>query len=178
MSRSHFSRLRAPTFALGVSMLASGVVMAQTPIPPSPADYAMMAAQSDTYEIQAARDALAQTQNPQVRSFAQQMIQDHTQTSEALRQAVAASGLPPPPPAMSSDQAMWLSSLQSLRGASFDQAYARQQVLAHRQALAVQQSYADGGKDTNLRKTAASAVPMIQHHLQVATQIQAEVGGS
>jgi predicted outer membrane protein len=79
--------------------------IAQTPIPPSAKDFAMAAAQSDQYEIQAGRDAIAQSQNRQLRAFAQQMIDDHTRTSESLRQAVAASGMTPPPQAMSSDQA-------------------------------------------------------------------------
>jgi putative membrane protein len=138
----------------------------------------MSAAQSDQYEIQAARDALAQSQDPRIRAFAQQMIDDHTHTGDSLRQATAASGLPPPPAAMSSDQAMMLSSLQSLRGADFDRAYARQQVLAHHQALAVEQGYATAGTDPNLRRLAQSAVPVIQQHLQMAEQLGVALGDS
>jgi putative membrane protein len=151
---------------------------AQTAIAPSAPDFAMSAAQSDEYEIQAGQDAVAQSQNPQIRGFAQQMIDGHTRTRESLRQAAVASGLPPPPPSMSSDQAMLLSSLQSLRGPEFDQAYARQQVLAHRQALAVAQSYAATGGDGNLRKAAQAALPLVQHHLDMAQQISTAVGGS
>ena len=97
----------------------------------------MDAAQSDQYEIQAAEDALGQSQNPQVRAFAQRMIADHTRSGEAVRQAAMASGLTSPPPAMDSDQAALLAALQSLRGPDFDRTYAKQQVLAHEQALAV-----------------------------------------
>jgi putative membrane protein len=138
----------------------------------------MSAAQSDQYEIVAAQDALTQSQNPRIKAFAQEMIEAHTRTTEALKQAVSASGMMPPPLAMSSDQALMVSSIQSLRGADFDKAYARQQVLAHTQALAVEQSYASAGKDANLRKAAQAAVPVIQHHLQMAQEISAALGAS
>jgi putative membrane protein len=161
-----------------VAVLSAGAVMAQTSISPKPADFAMSAAQSDQYEILAARDAITQSQDPSVRGFAQDMVQDHTRSNEDLRQAVTASGLPPPPAAMSSDQALMLSALQSLRGADFDKAYARQQVLAHTQALAVEQSFVTAGSDPNLRKVAQMGVAMIQHHLERAQQLSAALGAS
>jgi putative membrane protein len=164
--------------AIVAAVLVGRPAAAQTAIPPTASDFAMSAAQSDEYEIQAGRDALAQSQNPRVRAFAQEMIQDHTGTHDGLRQAAMSSGLPAPPSAMSSDQAMMLAALQSLRGSDFDQAYARQQVLAHYQALAVEQSYAATGTDTNLRRVAQTAVPLIQHHLAMAQAISTALGGS
>ena len=160
------------TAALAV-VVGAAPAGAQTSIPPSASDFAMAAAQSDEYEVQAARDALGQSQTPRIRAFAQMMIEDHTRAANQLRQAVMASGLPPPPPAMSGDQAMMLSALQSLRGSAFDEAYSRQQVLAHRQALAVEQSYAGAGADANLRAAAQADVPMVRHHLDMATQLAA-----
>jgi putative membrane protein len=161
-----------------VTALGTTGAGAQTPIPPSAPDFAMSAAQSDAYEIAAAQDALTQSQNPQVRAFAQEMIQDHAQTSESLRRAALAAGLAPPPPAMSSDQASMLSALQSLRGADFDKAYARQQVLAHSQALAVEQSYAAAGTEADLKAAARDATPIIQRHLDMAQQLRTALGGA
>jgi putative membrane protein len=163
--------------ALAMSLGASAA-MAQTAIPPSAEDFAMAAAQSDQYEIEAGRVAVTQSQDPRVRAFGQRMIDAHAQTSESLLQAVAASVLPAPPPAMSSDQAAMLSALQSLRGPAFDQAYARQQVLAHDQALAVEQSYAAAGTDPNLQAAARASVPVIQHHLEMARALRDDVGSA
>jgi len=67
--------------------------------------------------------------------------------------------------------------LQSLRGPDFDKTYAKQQVLAHRQALAVEQSFASAGADANLRRVARSDAPMIEHHLEMAQQMRAALGG-
>jgi putative membrane protein len=165
------------TTALAVVM-AGHLAQAQTPIPPSAKDFAMAASQSDQYEILAATVAEAQSQDPRIRTFARQMIQEHTRLDEDLRKAAMASGLPPLVSGMSSDQASLLSSLQSVRGADFDKTYARQQELAHAQAVAVEESFAAAGSDPNLRKAAEAALPAIRNHLKMAQQLSADVGGS
>jgi putative membrane protein len=153
-------------------------VQAQTPIPPSPKDFVMAAAQSNEYEIFAARVAVVQSLDLHVRTFAQEIIEQHGRLAEDLRKAASASGLPLPDPGMSSDQARLLSSLQSVRGSEFDKTYARQQELAHAQAVAVEESFAAAGSDSNLRKAAQSALPTIQDHLRKAQQLGVQVGGS
>ncbi len=160
------------------AVLGSRGAEAQTPIPPSPQDFVVAAAQSDQYEILAANVAVVQAQDPRVRAFAEAMIRDHSRLTENLRQAAVASGLPSPGPGLSSDQAALLSGLQGLRGAEFDKAYARQQDLAHTQAVAVEGSFADAGADPNLRKAAQAALPTIEDHLKQAQKLRAEVGGS
>jgi putative membrane protein len=151
---------------------------AQTPIPPSPKDFVMAASQSDQYEILAASVASVQGQDPRVRTFAQEMIQDHTRFSEELSKAATAAGLPPPERGMSSDQETLLSSLQSLWESDFDKTYARQQELAHAQAVVVEESFAIAGMDPTLRKAAQSALPSIRDHLKKAQQLLVDVGGS
>jgi putative membrane protein len=150
----------------------------ETPMPMPTKDFVAAAAQSDQFEIQEARVAAAQSKNAQVRAFAQQMIQDHTRAKEALEQAAMKSGISPPPKGIDPDQAKLLSALQSLSGSDFDKTYAKQQVLAHQQALAVQQNYASAGSDPNVREAASSAVPLIQRHLEMAQQMRSMVGTS
>lgn len=162
--------------ALAVIVGARGA-QAQTPIPPSPRDFVMAVSQSDHYEVMAANVAAVQGQDPRVRTFAQEIIRDHARPTDDLRKAAMASGLPPAEPGMSSDQASLLGSLQSIRGPDFDRTYARQQELAHAQAVAVEESFATAGSDLNLRKAAQSALPTIQDHLKKARQLRIEVGG-
>jgi putative membrane protein len=167
--------MRFKTISLITALaLAAGQAWAQ-PKPPSPGDFATAAVQSDQYEIQAGRVALIQALNPQVKMFAQQMIDAHTQTSAALLRAVQASGLKPPPPIMGADQARMLGALQSLKGPDFDKAYATQQVNAHVAALVTEQGYASDGSDANLRRAAQASVPIIQHHLEMARALQASL---
>ena len=135
-------------------------------------DFVQAAQASDQYEIDAGRVAIIQSQDPRVRAFARQMIRDHTKTSHALRQAALASGMTPPPMALSDDGEKFLSQLQSLKGPDFDKAYGTQQILAHQSALVVEQGYAATGSDANVKRAAQSAVPIIQQHLSMAQQMQ------
>jgi len=145
------------------------------PKTPKPPEFAESAAQSEGYELAAARTALAQSRNPHVRAFAELMIADHTNLWQSLLEAVRASKLAPPRLHVGNDQAHFLYSLQSLRGDDFDREYGRQQTLAHTSALATMRSYAQGGSDANLRRMAAAAAPIIERHLQAARQLQESV---
>ncbi len=141
-------------------------------------EYVQAAGQSDAFEMLEANTALAQSSDPQVRTFAQQMIQDHGKLSQALRQATTQAGVKPPPMAVGADQAPLLGALQSLRGSDFDRAYWRHQALAHRSALTTTQQYASNGDNPAIRQAASSAVPIIAGHLAMAEQMQAKSGGS
>ena len=142
-------------------------------------NYVEAAAQSDAFESLEADTALTQSASPQVRAFAQQMLRDHAQLGQALRQATASAGLEPSPMgAVSADQAPLLGALQSLRGPEFDRVYWRHQALAHRSALTTTQHYAANGDTPAIRQAAAAAVPIIAGHLAMAEQMQAELGGS
>lgn len=141
------------------------------PKTPKPPEFAESVAQSDGYELAAAQCALAQSRNTRVRSFAEQMIADHGNTARLLLDAAKAGGLEPPHSHVGGDQARLLTGLQSLRGEEFDREYARQQVLAHTSALATLRGYAETGSDPNLRRMAATATPIIEHHLQAARQL-------
>ena len=139
-------------------------------------EFVQAAGQSDKFEILEAQTALAQSSDPQIRAFAQQMIQDHSATSRALRDAAARAGLAPPPEGISTDQAAMLNSLQSQRGRDFDRVYARQQAVAHHSALVVERKYAAEGDQPAIRRVAASASPTIASHLAMAEQMQMRLG--
>lgn len=146
------------------------------PKTPTPKEFAESVAQSDGYELAAAQTALAQSRNEQVRTFAEQMLADHSRIGKVVRDAAAASGLAAPKPHVGGDQMRFLASLQSLRGTDFDREYARQQVLAHESALATLRSYAAKGSDSNLSRAATFAVPIVDHHLQVARVLREALG--
>jgi len=155
--------------------LASGAA-AQTIQPPPAADFVASEVHSDEYEIEAGHAALAQSRNPRVRAFPQQMIVDHSRMRDSAQQAAMASHLPAPSLTMSPDQAQLLSALQSVGNAEFDRSYARQQTLAHEQALLVLQNYAIAGTDPNLRNLAQANIPVVRHHRDEIRQIGMELG--
>lgn len=134
-------------------------------------DYVQAAGHSDAFEMLEADTALAQSSDPQVRAFAQKMVAEHGQTSQALTMATMRAGVAPPPMGVGADQAPLLAALQSLRGHDFDVAYWRHQVLAHNFALTTTKLYAANGDNPEVRQAAASAVPVISAHLTTAQQM-------
>jgi len=152
--------------------------LAQDPGSRQTREFVQAAAQSDQFEIMEAQTVLAQSQTPRVRAFAEAMIQAHRQTSADLLQAVQKAGLKLPNPGIGGDQSAFLAALQSQRGPDLDRTYLRQQALAHRSALAVEQGYAASGDEATVRQAAVAAVPIITSHLKMAEQMEAEAGGS
>lgn len=157
--------------------LAAGSASAQEPGSRQTREFVQAAGESDAFEIMEARAALAQSSDRLVLDFAQHMIRDHGETSHMLQDATERAGLQPPPVTVGAGQTMFLAALQSLRGREFDQAYWRQQMLAHSSALAVEQQYAATGDTPAIRQAAAAAVPLIRSHLAMAQQISAKLGG-
>lgn len=80
--------------ALAASMTAGA--SAQTAVAPAapldPVTFRSMAMASDAFEIESSRLALERSRNPRVRAYAQQMIQDHAMTSQALNGGAAVYG--------------------------------------------------------------------------------------
>jgi putative membrane protein len=156
--------------------LFATVAAAEEPGSRETREFVSAATQSDQFEIWEARIALMTSGDPQVRNFAQHMIEAHTRTTRDLQRATITAGLEPPPEAMSSDQAQLVSALQNMgAGPDFDKTYWTHQAVAHRGALAVEQSYADGGDTPAIRQVARTSLPLILAHLQTAEQMKAAI---
>ena len=68
------------------AQMAPGAAAA-APMMLTPHTYRMMAAISDSFEIQSAQLALERSRDPAVRRFANMMVRDHSMTTQALRGA-------------------------------------------------------------------------------------------
>jgi putative membrane protein len=135
------------------------------PTPTAAPAFVAMAGSSDMYEIESSRLALARAPSPGVKQFAQMMIDHHTMTTQQVTQAARAAGMNPPPPMLLPPQRAMLDELQPLNDSAFERMYLQQQRMAHRMALALHQNYAANGDTAQLRQTAATAVPIIQRHI-------------
>ena len=167
-------------FALAAVMAALVVpAAAQMAAPPPPAapmmltphTYRMMAAVSDSFEIEAARVALQRSRNPAVRRFADMMVRDHSMTSQALMGGVQMATMGATAPTLDQRHAAMLNQLASASGPQFDRLYGQMMVASHREALALHSSYAQAGTDPGLRTFAAQVAPHIQHHLTIARRL-------
>lgn len=136
-------------------------------------DFVMKAAMSDMYEVEAAKVALARSQNADVKKFAQMMVDDHTKSTNNLKSAIAASGLSlTPPAALDEAHADKVQDLKDKDAADFDEAYLNDQVDSHQAALDLMQRYANDGDNAALKGFAATTAPVVQGHYDHVKQMR------
>lgn len=150
---------------------------------PTPADetkadvFAAKAADSDMFEIAAAKLAATRSTNPAVKKFAAAMEKAHTATSAELKSAIAASGAAITLPTMlSSDAQGKIDDLTKADAKDFDKKYADSQVDAHQSALNLLQRYAQDGDTAAIKAFAAATAPKVQEHLNMAEGLKKGFG--
>lgn len=139
----------------------------------SATDYVKMAADSDMFEIQSSKLALMRSKRDDVKSYAKQMIADHTMTSKALMAGLKNNDrtIARPSTKLSAENSAKLALLKKAPKASFDDLYLQQQVAAHQTAWALHKGYSLDGTDATLKQIASTAVPVIERHLGHAQQM-------
>ena len=142
---------------------------------PTPSDetkadvFAMKAADSDMFEIEAAKLAAKRSTNAEVKKFAAMMQPAHMKSTESLKAAIAASGAAITlPMALSADAQSKLDDLTKADDKDFDKKYADSQVDAHQAALNLLQRYAQDGDTPAVKAFAAATAPTVQEHLNHA----------
>ena len=136
-------------------------------------DFVARAAASDMFEIESSKLALSRSTNPEVKAFAQMMVDMHTKTTADLKAAIAASGQPlTPPTTLPDDMQGKLNDLGKTSDADFDKAYMNAQVDGHQSALNLMTRYAQDGEVPALKAAAGKTAPIVQDHLTKATALR------
>ncbi|MBB4859908.1 putative membrane protein [Novosphingobium chloroacetimidivorans] len=163
--------IASPSFAQGTLTASDAGVSPLTGT--SATDYVKIAADSDMYEVQSSKLALTRSKRDDVKSFAREMIADHTQTTKALMAALKNDDrtIARPSTKLSSENAAKIALLKKAPKASFDDLYLQQQAAAHQAAWALHKGYATDGTDVALKQVAATAVPVVERHLTHAKQM-------
>jgi putative membrane protein len=128
----------------------------------SAAVYVAAASSLDLFAIRSSELALARASDPRLRDFARMVEDAHEGTSAQLSFAGRRLNLLPSASLLPEHQAM----LDALAASpDFDNAYRRQQLKVHEEALSLHSGYARSGTSPTLRPVAAAAVPIVQRHL-------------
>ena len=135
------------------------------------------AANGDMYEIESSKLALQKAKNPQLKQYAQRMIDEHTKTSADLKAAVGNAEGVVIPTAMDERRQGMVDNLRQAPADGFDAVYIAQQTASHQENVELHQTYAENGDNAAIKALAAKHLPMITQHLQ---QIRAmgEGGGA
>ena len=134
-------------------------------------------AQSNMSEIEAARLAQTKSQNDQVKSFAQRMIDDHTKALTDVQQVAQAKGVTLPTELTRAHKAK-ADKLAKLSGEQFDRAYMAQAGVAdHKKAHSQLRSAANRARDPDVKALATRIQPSVEEHLKMAQDLHADHSG-
>ena len=139
-------------------------------IAPKTVDFIKEAATSDMLEIDASKLA-QQKGNAEEKKFAEQMITDHTKTSSELKSIVSGEMSAAIPAALDDSSQKKLDKLRDAKPDDFASQYDPMQVSAHKDAVSLFERYAKGGEDPKLKDWAGRTLPALQHHLQMAEDL-------
>jgi putative membrane protein len=136
------------------------------------AGFLKQAAQNGHMEIEGSKLALEKATDPQVKQFAQQMIDDHTKMHGELTTLAGTKGVElPKEPSIAQRAALKL--LSTADGGNFDRRYADVVgVKAHEDTLKMFQKAAREAKDPQVKALAEKSVPALDHHLKMARDLR------
>jgi putative membrane protein len=138
------------------------------------ADFAVEAADLGLMEVQLSTTALTKASNPQVKQFAQMMVDDHTKANNELK-ALAQQKNITLPTVVGNENARKLENFNDKTGVDFDKEYMDQMVKDHKEAIDEFEDAAEDGNDPEIKSWASSKITALRHHLQEAERIQQTV---
>ncbi len=172
--------IKLHTAVLGTAVFfAPGMVFAQTTAQLSDKDKAFLseAGEGGLKEMQFSKLALDKSKNDSVKSYAQQMITDHTQLNSDMQPFVQQAGLTPPAQLNAKDQAEY-DHLSKLSGTRFDQMYIRSMQKDHHKTLQEFKTESTVATDPNFKSTVENGEKVIKQHTDTIDGIAKKSGGA
>jgi len=134
------------------------------------------AAELNTEEVRLSELAAQQATNPEVRSFAQQLVNEHTAATTELSGIASRKGLE----AMGREDydQRAATKLGKKSGADFDKAYVEKMVDAHEDAIDLFDKASRNAKDPELQSFASKMLPKLREHEEHAKSLEQTVSSS
>jgi hypothetical protein len=118
--------------------------------------------------------AQEKSQNEDVKSFGQQLVDDHTKSNEKAEELANSAGVTLPSE-MSEEQQQAVDRMKELSGADFDREFLNHMVEGHETAIALFTDKADDA-DNKVSQFAEETVPVLQQHLDKAKSLMEAEG--
>jgi putative membrane protein len=139
--------------------------------------FAMKAAEGGMAEVELGRLAAQKASNDRVKQFGQKMVDDHTKANNDLKQAASQEGIELPADTNAKHKAT-MHKLSGLSGAAFDKAYMDAMVKDHVADVKEFEKASKANGDSPVKSFAATTLPTLKDHLQMARDLDHEVKGS
>lgn len=136
---------------------------------------------ANSNEIGAGKAAQEKATNGDVKSYANDMVKDHTAMQGEADKVAKAAGITAEPPAnadqMKAHASAEMDSLKAAaKGNAFDTAYINAQVNDHQMVLDHLKQFQTSAQNAQLKDLVTKAIPKVQQHLDRAKQIQTKLG--
>jgi putative membrane protein len=110
--------------------------------------------------------------NAAEKTFASQMVADHTKTPTELKGLVSSGKVQAQlPTALDSSHQSKVDKLKAESGKDFSSDFDSMQVSAHKDAVSLFERYAKGGDNAGLKDWAGKTLPALKHHLEMAEDL-------
>lgn len=171
--------MKPTTRLLLITALASAAAIptwAQSPGKPSDAQIAHIVYTADTIDIKAGQLALQKSRNAEVRSFAEDMVRDHTAVNEKALALAKQLGVQPQDnetsKALTRQAEVETRKLEALNGAAFDKAYAENELAYHRRVNdAVHGTLIPAASNQELKHLLETGLKIFEGHQQHAEKL-------
>lgn len=137
-------------------------------------DFMKEAAVGGMAEVEMGKLAATKAANPDVKKFAQMMVDDHTKANNDLKALAAKKGMTLPTDLDSSHKST-MDDLREQAGADFDKAYVEEMVDDHEEDVSKFEDEAKNATDPDVRAFAQKTLPVLQKHLDAIKGIQAKM---
>ena len=134
-------------------------------------------AQDDKAEIEVAKLAQDKTQDPNLKSAAQKMQDDHTKNLQEVSDLASKKGVTLPDDVDAHHKAI-KDRLEKLSGSQFDQAFLRSQARDHHHDIREFEREANTTKDQDVKSFAQNTLPTLQEHMKLVQQDMQKEGMS
>ena len=132
---------------------------------------------SDYTEITFSQLALQQSQDPQVKAYAQKMITDHQKLETEMKPGADKLGVTPAT-SLDSDHQQKYDALKQLSGAAFDKQYMTDMSVDHHKSLDAFKSEESSTQDKQLKPVVKKGEKVVAQHTQMADKMVTKMGGS
>ena len=134
-------------------------------------------ARGDLAEVDAGRLASQKSENQGVKNFGQEMVTDHSKNNTELKSVATSNGIQMPE-TIGKEHAAEKSKLESASGGAFDKQYIAAQVRDHEKTVQLLQHEISQGQDPAVKDFARKTLPVVQHHLAMAKELQSNMNGA
>jgi|SRR5437588_8574213 len=178
-------RIRTAAFAAGLLLSAASYAEVTPPgsSPAAPAAKDTLNQEDKTFVREAGMGGMAEvelskiaqkSENPDVKRFADRMVQDHTAANQELMTVATGLGIEAPK-ALDPQHDQIRQKLTTLQGKALDEQYMQVMVQDHNKTVNLFQQEERSGSSPQLKSFAAKTLPILKEHQTMATELARKV---